>query len=555
MNDYLDVAQALIIDGTTHRVVEHPAAPGIPFGQEGRQSTVYRLVTDDGHGRALKVFKPQYRYPSLVAQAGRLAALADIPGLSVGQRTVLNPRADGDLLRQHPDLSFAVLMPWIEGPTWTEVLLHTEELSSEQSLALSRALATLLASLEEQNLAHCDLTGPNVLVPMLAEGEGLELVDLEQFYGPRFEKPEVLLNDAPYYAHRDATSGLWRSYADRFAGAMLLVEMLGWCDERVRDASWGKSFFPEEEIQRYGARSRTMLRSLEEVWGERIASLFERAWHSETVRECPTFGEWLMALPLDVPSQKQSPVLKQPPPSGTLKSLLDQGRGAEERGDLKAALDAYVQARHLAGLGDSLREELDLIIQRVEEKLQSSGALSDGRTQLARSFDEALAAKRARELRKAQELLEAVVRTDSQYERHGLSAAEILKEIDETLDPPWWQSVLAFLRQHLAPTAGLGLIGTTLLVLLTLGYCSGQGPIGPWFWTTTPTPSPTPTLGSTSTSTSRPASRTPPPSHVPTDPPTSTPTPRPTRTPRPVSGDTPTATPTPTATSTAASCG
>jgi len=35
------VNQELIIDDTTYRVAEHPAAPGMPYGQEGRQAIVY----------------------------------------------------------------------------------------------------------------------------------------------------------------------------------------------------------------------------------------------------------------------------------------------------------------------------------------------------------------------------------------------------------------------------------------------------------------------------------------------------------------------------------
>ena len=34
------VGQALTIDDTTYRIAEHPAAPGIPYGQEGRQAIV-----------------------------------------------------------------------------------------------------------------------------------------------------------------------------------------------------------------------------------------------------------------------------------------------------------------------------------------------------------------------------------------------------------------------------------------------------------------------------------------------------------------------------------
>ena len=59
------VDQELSIDGAAYRVTEHPNAPGMPFGQEGRQAVVYQLAAGDDR-RALKVFKPRFSTPSLV---------------------------------------------------------------------------------------------------------------------------------------------------------------------------------------------------------------------------------------------------------------------------------------------------------------------------------------------------------------------------------------------------------------------------------------------------------------------------------------------------------
>ena len=36
--------QRLTIEGRTYRLVAHPAAPGLPYGQEGRQAVVYALI-------------------------------------------------------------------------------------------------------------------------------------------------------------------------------------------------------------------------------------------------------------------------------------------------------------------------------------------------------------------------------------------------------------------------------------------------------------------------------------------------------------------------------
>ncbi len=245
---------------------------------------------------ALKVFKPRFRLPFLVSQAEKLALFADLPGMQAARRLVLTPQRNAELLHQYPDLIYAVLMPWIDGPTWEEVLLGQIPLTPQQSLALGRSLADVLSVLEQHGVAHCDLSAPNVMLPELAGGEGVALVDLEGFYAPGMLQPQALSTGSAGYAHKQAAGGLWGPEADRFAGAVLLAEMLGWCDERVREASWGESYFGPDEMQEDTERYRLLVNVLRERWGEGVARLFERAWRSDTLTECPTFGEWLVML-------------------------------------------------------------------------------------------------------------------------------------------------------------------------------------------------------------------------------------------------------------------
>lgn|GEM_PF-2344759 len=318
------IHQELAIGVESYRIAEHPAAPGIPYGQEGKAGIVYQLLAASGEKRALKVFKPRFRVPALVGLSGRLAAFADLPGLAVCRRDVLTPQRHTGLLRQQPDLIYAVLMPWIEGPTWMEIVFSKRPLTAEQCLDLARSLADHLSQMEQRGVAHCDLSGPNVLLPLLApspsqgEGwgggcspsqgedrggsEGVALVDVEQLYGPGLERPSAVPGGASGYAHRTAPAGLWGPDADRFAGAILLAEILGWCDGRVRAATWGESYFDPDELQRDGERFRLLTRVLRERWGATAANLFEQAWHSDTLSGCATFGEWLMSLPESVPA-------------------------------------------------------------------------------------------------------------------------------------------------------------------------------------------------------------------------------------------------------------
>ncbi|RLC69559.1 MAG: hypothetical protein DRI81_20305, partial [Chloroflexi bacterium] len=109
------VNDQLTINNATYAIAEHPAAPGVPYGQAGRRAIVYQVAAGDDY-RALKVFSRRFRTPALVLVAQNLAAYASLPGLQVCRREVLTPERNSPLLQQHPDLAYAVLMPWIEGP-------------------------------------------------------------------------------------------------------------------------------------------------------------------------------------------------------------------------------------------------------------------------------------------------------------------------------------------------------------------------------------------------------------------------------------------------------
>ncbi|MBN1266497.1 MAG: hypothetical protein JXA25_13455, partial [Anaerolineales bacterium] len=279
----------ITIADSTYIFSEHPAAPGMAYGQAGRRGTVYQLADAQGGLWALKVFLRQYCEPRLAGQAERLQALAALPGLRAAERAVLTSSQHRALIRENLDLAYAVQMPWISGRTWMEVILSRELLPPLESLQRASALAAALVGMEERGLAHCDLSGPNLILP--PEG-GVELVDLEEMYGPELMKPEQLPGGSPGYAHRTAPQGLWNSRADRFSGAVLLAEMLGWCDERVVETAWGEGYFQPEEMSEESERSRLLKKVLAERWGQGPAELFGRAWGADTLAMSPTFNEW-----------------------------------------------------------------------------------------------------------------------------------------------------------------------------------------------------------------------------------------------------------------------
>jgi WD40 repeat protein/rubrerythrin len=290
----------LTIGDRTYRIAEHPAAPGMAYGQSGRRGTVYQLMDEGGQAWALKVFLPQFREPRLVGEAERIRKYTELPGLRVAERDVLTSSQHITLIREHMELAYAVLMPWIPGRTWFEVVVNNIPISSDESLRIAHSVVHTLLGMEERGLAHCDLSGSNVI---LKPDSTIELVDLEEMYASDLSRPVALPGGSPGYAHKTAPEGLWQPEADRFAGAVLLAEILGWSDERICKSAWGEGYFDPCEMQTNCERFNLLRNVLREDWNEMAATFFERAWFSETLALCPTFTEWLAALPEAVPER------------------------------------------------------------------------------------------------------------------------------------------------------------------------------------------------------------------------------------------------------------
>src|SRR5262245_7479938 len=102
----------LTINGRDYRVCEHPSVPGQPHGLNGREATVFRIAAGD-RAYALKVFKRAYRRPDIAVVGQRLRPLSGVSGLEVARRIVLDPVEHGRIIELHPDLLYAVVMPWI----------------------------------------------------------------------------------------------------------------------------------------------------------------------------------------------------------------------------------------------------------------------------------------------------------------------------------------------------------------------------------------------------------------------------------------------------------
>lgn len=296
-----DIEQEICIRNRTYKLAEHPSFSGLPFGQEGRQGTVYKLIdVEDGTAVALKIFRPTFRQPAFRKSLEALLPLSSIPGLAVTKREVLNPEEDTPLLEQNSDLLYSVMMPWVEGKTWSECKLDETAMLQENSFGIAFAFAKVLMNLEQEGISHSDLSGANVFV-ILDKGEGgsvaIELVDIEDIFAQGMVEPEYEIHGESGYTPKFLQEDfLWDKDSSRFAGAILLSEMLGWHSSQVREISASDSYFEPHELQEQCERYQILHMTLEQSYGIEIASLFARTWNAESMSECPTFGEWMIAL-------------------------------------------------------------------------------------------------------------------------------------------------------------------------------------------------------------------------------------------------------------------
>lgn len=313
----LDANDRIAIGGQPYRVAEHPALPGIPYIQRGGRGFVIQLVRPDGERLALKYFKLKYRVAELVTVAAALDQYADIPGLRAAHRIVFTQAAHAALLEAYPALEYGMLMPWLPGVTWYDLVTTKAPISPRESVRLAQTASAIMAGLEARAVAHCDIAGGNVMVERRTAR--VELVDIEEMYGAALPHPVDAPAGQDGYQHRSSRdNGQWRPEGDRFGAAVLLAEMLGWSDGRIRANSADEHYFAASEIQDPASgRYQLMHDVLAGSFGAPVGDLFEAAWRSPTLADCPPLAIWrdtLGAIPVDEQPESLAAVSRQSSP-------------------------------------------------------------------------------------------------------------------------------------------------------------------------------------------------------------------------------------------------
>jgi hypothetical protein len=295
-----DLSTKLLIHSSTYEFLPHPVLPDEVHQILREQATTYQLRrSTDNTLWALKVSNPGYRDPQIVQKTETLQQFQHLPGLHAAKRLCLTRTMFPELLSTYPALEFAVLMPWIQGLTWAG-LMDDASISAAytkpQAQELALTLAYTLWNLETNHVTHTDIAGDNVIV---VHPKRIELIDIDGLYSHGTPIPPQPSRGWRGYQHpRLDQRGNCRPEGDRYAGAILLTEILTWWKPLVRALTDGDSLFQlgyQEPSETLTLRLKAVRATLREI-SPGLPQLFDRAWNSADLGECPDFALWVMAL-------------------------------------------------------------------------------------------------------------------------------------------------------------------------------------------------------------------------------------------------------------------
>lgn len=293
----LSSGSLLYVDGKRLKVVDNPFWANMPFVQEGRKSWIYQLSDELNIKKfALKVFKPMYLDASIANNFNQIKKYKSISGFTICDRYLITKQNEKKLVENFPELNNAILMPWIENHLWSTYLGQKMVLSRETCNLFAEQLTNTLVVLETNGHAHCDLASENIAVN--SAKKAIEMLDIEDMYGKDFTKPKFIPMGGEGYQHRAGLQGTWNQFGDRFAGAILLSELLTWHFKEIREAAYGESFFSSKDMQDIKSpRYQLVIDKLGSL-NSLLAELMERAWYSNDFEECPKLTEWHNAFKL-----------------------------------------------------------------------------------------------------------------------------------------------------------------------------------------------------------------------------------------------------------------
>lgn len=281
------------LSGKKYHVRSHPSAPHIAYACEGKRANVYQLrdVADDDY--ALKVFKKRYRDESLLASAESLKRYETFEGMSAARRWVVPPTDRAALMCR--DLAYAVLMRWVRGKTWFDILTEARESGAHLSLAsglhLCARFLNVMRGLEAAGAAHGDISPGNIVLDV--DGIDVQILDLEDMYAPGRPQPAERNTGSAGYRHPTADEGAttWCPEGDRYSAAVVAAEMLVLAEPTLARQATDEGYFAGH-CRNHDSAARYMAA---DPWLRKVAPdfarLFAETWQSESLAGCHRVAE------------------------------------------------------------------------------------------------------------------------------------------------------------------------------------------------------------------------------------------------------------------------
>jgi len=198
----------------------------------------------------------------------------------------------------------AVMMPKVPGATWASMADDlrdgTQQLPPARRLQMSLNLARSVSALEAGQCSHRDLSATNVFFD---QDDRAYLIDWDCLYHPKLSfQSNTTVGTMGYIAsflkvtegHADGARS-WCEYADRFALAVLIAEILLVGPETASPNEDG-SLFSQAQIDALDHEFvQDQIKQLRQL-SKSCASLVEQTFNSTSFTQCPSPDDWISAL-------------------------------------------------------------------------------------------------------------------------------------------------------------------------------------------------------------------------------------------------------------------
>ncbi len=271
------------------------------YAAEGKRGAVYQVRSRNRALYALKVFKPTYRNPALAAQSQLGSTLQSLPGLRASHRRVVIPSEPA--ARDYAELQYAILMPWIAGHTWADLLLLAEQsgmwLDTHEAVRICMDFTKVLAALEQHGIAHTDIAPANVMIDQPIAQWNCWTWKIFIFQVRRRRR----LSMAEWMATGRAASRMGKRFGRQGPTATqarsLRREILVLSHTDLAKQATAEGFFLSTVGSQPGDQKYELAASYFKFFFPAFAAAFDKTWRANSLADCPSLNDLSSALAAD----------------------------------------------------------------------------------------------------------------------------------------------------------------------------------------------------------------------------------------------------------------